>query len=403
MKAVNITKEQKMLFNLVGHNLFAAPLNIESGVDWDEVINESVAQSLPLIALKNYRELPIDQPTSEKIQKLLKKCTMSNINCFKGHAYLHSLMTKNAIPYCIIKGAASSYYYPDPLLRNMGDVDFYVSPEHLDKAREVFVADGFEWSDTGSPHHFGLQKGRMGMEIHYAPIAIPNDEMRPIFHEYWSDICCDARLVKDVFSEYYLPSEFHHGFILITHFQLHLMPNGVGLRHLCDWVAFADKFSNEEFIEIFEQRLKRVGLWRLAQIISLAAVKHLGMSYKDWMGNDYATADALIEDIARGGNFGKREKDRGFEVLFISDRNTSYSKQPRFIRAIRSMNILIRQRWKAAKKCPLLYPIGWVYFSMRFFYKKLTGRHKVKLMDSYKKSGKRIQLYQSLDLFKPEK
>ena len=94
MKKTNITLEQKQLFNLTSHNLFAAPLKIYEGVDWRTVVDESIAQSIPLLALKNYRELPMDESTKEKIQGYLKKCTAGNINCFSGHAYLHKLMTK---------------------------------------------------------------------------------------------------------------------------------------------------------------------------------------------------------------------------------------------------------------------------------------------------------------------
>ena len=241
------------------------------------------------------------------------------------------------------------------------------------------------------------------MEIHYAPIAVPNDEMRPYFLEAWSDLCSGAQLTADVFFEYNLPSVFHHGFILLTHFQLHLTPSGVGLRHLCDWAVFAEHFSNDEFVNTFASCFKRIGLWRLAKVISLAAVKYLGMTYKEWMGDDYATADALMEEIAAGGNFGLREKERSYESIFISDRKTSYSKQPRIVRGMRTLNSHISKKWKAAKKFPLLYPIGWVYFSAHFFFKRLTGKNKVSIFGSYKQSGKRIKLYRSLNLFEPEK
>lgn len=403
MERINMTEAQQVLFNLVGHNLFSMPLDIGSEVDWAEVLKEGIAQSVPLLAFKNIDELPIGVATSEMIKRYLKRCSASNYLCYKGHEYLHDLMTKNGIKYSIIKGVASARYYPDPAARSMGDVDFYVAPEDLERAKAIFEADGFEVKETDSEHHVCIKKGPMDMEMHFAPIAIPNDKMRPIFLEYWSDLCDKASLTEDTFSEYMLPSDFHHGFIMITHFQLHLMPNGVGLRHLCDFVVFANRFSDEDFRQLFEERFKRVGLWRLAQIISLAAVRYLGMPYKSWMGDDYATADALMLDIARGGNFGQREKARSFEGVFIADYKATDLGKSRFSRAFRSMNKYIRQKWRAAVWCPLLYPVGWVYFSVRFLFKRITGRRRVSVMKSYKESGKRLKLYKSLDLYKPEK
>ena len=85
MKKTDITAAQQVMFNLVGHSLFSMPLQIPENVDWREVINESVAQSLPLLAFRNISELSINPEISEKLQKYLKRCTVSNINCFKGH------------------------------------------------------------------------------------------------------------------------------------------------------------------------------------------------------------------------------------------------------------------------------------------------------------------------------
>jgi hypothetical protein len=102
-----------------------------------------------------------------------------------------------------------------------------------------------------------MMKDAMRLEMHFAPIAKPSGYIGAIFEEYWSDICDKATLTKDVFSQYFLPSAFHHGFILLTHLRQHMIPVGVGLRHVCDWAVFVDSFSNEEFIAIFEERLKR--------------------------------------------------------------------------------------------------------------------------------------------------
>ena len=402
MKKLNVTNEQKMLFNLIGHNLFSMPLEIIDNVDWNVVIKESIAQSLPLVAFKNYRELPIDEETASRLHLTLKKYATSNINGYKAHEYLHNLMAKNQVQYCIIKGVASAFRYPDPLLRSMGDVDFYVPAEYIDKAKEIFLADGFTFEDTNSPHHFGLIKGRLNMELHYMPIAIPNEKLKPIFLEYWSDICDRASLVKDVFSEYVLPSDFHHGFILITHFQLHLMPRGVGLRHACDWAVFANSFSNEEFIALFEEKLKRVGLWRLAQVLSLMFVDFCGMTYKPWMGDDHVAATALAEDIANGGNFGRRDDDRGFETLFLDDNRNKGKKETRILRLFESINEIIRRRWKAVEKCPILYIFGWIYLPIKYIIKVVIGKRKATVVKSYQKGKKRTELYNSLKIFETE-
>jgi hypothetical protein len=274
----------------------------------------------------------------------------------------------------------------------------------LEKAKEVFIAEGFELSDTGHPHHYALKKGTLHFELHFAPIAVSKlkREVEEIFLEYWFDLCERACLINDGVGEYFLPSDFHHGFILLSHFQSHSILSGVGLRHVCDWAVFANSFTNEEFVSVFEAKLKRVGLWRLAQTLSLAAVNHLGMPYKPWMGDAYDVADALMEEIARIGNFGRRKSKNTYEGIFVFDSRTVDTKKSRIMRLFYSMNAIVRSHWPAANKCPLLYPIGWICFSLRFLFRMLIGKRKVDLATSYQQSGKRLKLYQNLDLLNPE-
>ena len=402
MQKMNLTEAQRVLFDLVGHNLFDKPLEINEGVDWNAVIGESIAQSVPLLAFEKYRELPMDEAIAGKLQAYLKRCTISNINCFRGHEYLHKLMTENGIPYCIIKGAASSSRYPDPLLRSMGDVDFYVPPEHIDAAREIFLAEGFEFDTHEHSYHMGMVKGALRLEMHFAPISAPGGEIGEIFTEYWSDICEKASLTKDVFSECVFPSDFHHGFILLTHLRSHMILRGVGLRHVCDWAVFVNALSDERFTELFEAKLKRVGLWRFAQIVSLASVILLGMPHRAWMGDDYATATALAEDISSGGNFGLREDSRTLDSVFVPAYTAGGVKKRGIRRAFATANAIVLRHWSAAKKCPLLYPVGWVYFTLRFMLKRITGKQKVSAIKSYKQSGKRADLYASLGIFETE-
>lgn len=403
METDNYNEIQRTLMALVGHNLFSVPFSPPHDIDWMQVLKEARMQSTVISAFNNYKELPLDEESAENIKTYLRQCTMKDLHCFKNHTYLHRLMEKNGISYCVIKGAASAHYYPTPLMRNMGDVDFFVHPDDKERAAELFKSEGFEFLDVNHQYHMTFHRGRDCFELHFKPIEAPHGEMGEIFNEYWSDICECSYLHNDGISECRFPSKFHHGFILLTHLQSHLIWEGVGLRHLCDWVVFANSFSNEEFVSLFEKKLKRVGIWRLAQLLCLAAVDNLGMPYKEWMGEDRATANELLKDILFGGNFGRKSPQRGYEHFLISSHSTEGLEGNSFVQAIKSVNRLIDGRWKAAKKIPLLYPVGWVFFGTKFLFKRLTGKRKMSFVDTYIKSEQRKELYRKLRLLEPEK
>lgn len=396
-------KVQNTVLSLLGHNLFSAPLTLDPDVDWAEVLRESKMQAVLLVAFKNHKELPLDQNLRAGLEKRLMMHTVSNVRCFQDHTCLHSIMEKGDVHYCVLKGAASAYYYPDPLLRAMGDVDFYVPPAELEKATEQMLEAGFERVDHDHRYHRIFKKGKTRCEMHFEPIALPKGKMGKVFWDYWNEICESAALVKDELAEFRMPSPFLHGFVLLSHFQSHLLFEGVGLRHICDFVVFADSFSGEEFVEIFEVRLKQVGMWKLAQTLGLIAVEYMGMPYRAWMGDDRNTARELLADILAGGNFGRKDRQRAYEGFFIAEDGTAEAKNNGFSQAIRSLNRLIETHWPVAKKCFLLYPVGWVFFPCRYMIRRLLGKRKVSLWKSYRGSQKRKDLYQKLKLLKPEK
>lgn len=398
----NFENTQKMLLSLLAHNLFSAPLVHIPDVDWDEVLNESVMQSVFLLAFQNHKELPLDAETRMKLNNRLMPYLAKNISCFQDHTYLHSLLDSNGITYCILKGASSAHYYPDPLLRAMGDVDFFVPSNDLEKAKEVLTSVGFECSGTNHKYHIVFKKDKMHCEMHFAPIDLPKGKMGKIFMDYWSEICETSVFVKDDLAEFRMPSPFLHGFVLLTHFRSHLLFEGIGLRHICDWVIFANSFSNDEFVNVFEDKLKKVGMWKLAQIICLIAVDYMGMPYCEWMGEDHNTAKELLLDILKSGNFGRKDRQRAYEGFFISDGAADACKNNRIIQAFKSLNGLVDSYWKGAEKFPLLYPIGWMYFSVRFLVRLVLGKRKVDVFDAYSESKKRQELYEKLNILKPE-
>lgn len=398
----HISSEQKMLLALVGENLFSAPSVSLDGVDPKAVIREAQAQAVLSIAFAQYKRLSLDQELAERLKTALMKQALASAACFQDHTYLHKLMTKHGISYCAVKGAASAAYYPDPMLRSMGDVDFYVHPNDIERAQAVFVEEGFAVGDYNHPSHIVLSRGRQHFEMHFKPIAMVQGRAGDMITEYWSDILEASVLNESELAVYRGPSVFHHGFILLTHLQHHLSHEGVGLRHLLDWALFVNSFSEEEFLAVFQSQLKRIGLFRLAQLLSLCAVKHMGMEHRTWMGDDYETADELLEDILSGGNFGKKDENRKYEGLLICDRDGANFQKSRFTVLLHSLNRIVDIHWRAAKKFPLLYPIGWVFFSTRYLIRVLLGKRTLHPIDNYKKSGERKKKYAKIRLFEPE-
>lgn len=318
------------------------------------------------------------------------------------------MLTEAGIAYTVLKGSASASYYADPLSRVMGDVDFLVDAADLERASALFCDAGFTAHAENHECHVILRREKTHLEMHHTPPGVPEGEVGARIRSYLSDLLLSSRLIQNRVVTCRCPDDFHHGLILLMHMQHHLLAEGIGLRHLCDWAVFVGRFSDADFRACFEARLRPVGLWRCARLLSLAAVLYLGLPRQDWMGGDAGeedTAHALMADILAGGNFGRKDRQRMYEGMFISDRGKDGVKNNRIGMAFRSLNRITCTKWPFFEHCRPLLPVGWCMAGAVYLHNNRRRRRQgitVSAADAYQRSAARIALYRKLELYEPE-
>lgn len=178
------------------------------------------------------------------------------------------------------------------------------------------------------------------------------------------------------------------------------MGAGIGIRHLCDWALFLNSIEEKEFLKLFQEPLQNMGLWVFAQTISLTSVLAFGLERQNWMGTQEELAGALLVDIMAGGNNGRKEEQRIYEAMFISDARRLNMQTGRIHQLFGSMNEKAYTTWPMMKHCKILLPVGWVLLYIRRVYRVLTGkRAKMNYFKVYKDSYQRKELYQQLHIF----
>lgn len=339
----------------------------------------------------------------DRIRKQSLSAIRRNMDILLQHQYLHELMTKAGIPYVVLKGAASAYYYPLPHQRMMGDVDFLVPGDDVERTAELLKAEGFTPSDDHHDFHVAFHKERMNFELHFDPPGVPGGEVGRIVREYCADIITAAKTVQSGMVTFQNPEPFHHGLVMLLHMKNHLLAEGIGLRHLCDWAVLVDRFSDDEFRAMFEEKLKKTGLWRFAVTVSLSAHLAIGLPYRKFMGDDRDLALGLLTDILSGGNFGRKKEGRTEEGLFISHYGQDGVPQSRIVRLVSAANRIVYNHWPVARKVKLLLPFGWLYWGGLRLVREIAGtRQPMQYAKAYLDAQPRTELYRRLQLFETE-
>ena len=389
---------EQALLDLLANSLFDCGRSVSvCADDWDYIWHEAYVQAVPLTAFSKGLSSEAPQEMAAHIKAKIGEIVLSVSRRIGEHMFIHKLLTDAGIDYTIIKGFACSLYYPDPLTRWLGDVDFLVDLADEKAVADLLLDKGFnEISTIGENHRVFSYKG-CRYELHTEPAGIPSGEMGEIVKGYLSDTISKAKYQNTVFGQLKTPDEFHHGLIMLLHMSHHLNGEGIGLRHLCDWAVFVSDIGVEKFEELFEEPLKELGLWHFALVLNQVCGSFLGCS-------EYVVEDKKIQDLSTeflndlfaGGNLGQKSDNRTHEALVLSDdTDKGYMKN-----LFDSANRIVYKNWSFCRKVKILLPVGWLLFGLRYAIRSLKGeRPHIDLKEIKEEAVKRKDLYSRLKIF----
>lgn len=407
-----IEKNQEQLIKILRCQLFGGEkVNIDDG-EVVKILDEADAQAV-FTCVFPYLRSALARVSPEKFMSMQERflsCVMMNTANLLEHGELHKLMSENNIPYSVLKGLASAYYYPEASLRDMGDVDFLVGEKDFSNAEQALFGAGFRLDHGGDPDdiHVAFKREPASIwEQHRSVNGVPAGEAGEKIRAELLKIIPTARQVRLDGVECLIPDDFHHGLIMLLHLAAHLTSEGIGLRHLCDWAVFADSLSNEEFTALFERNLKTFGLWRFAAIMTQVSEKYLGISPKPWAHSvrigDEALTD-VMSDILSGGNFGKKDLNRYREIKYISNRGErTVDGKSVFSQAFLTLNAKVYDDYSFIRNHKFLLPLGWVAEGAKYLALLLGGKRKSENTAAMlKEAASRKSIYSNMKLFEAE-
>ncbi len=395
-KAIKLNKHEKMLLDLLANGLFDAHRKVDTDCpEMKAVWFEAYFQTVTLVAFSG--------TDKTKGGQAINKALADNANIDYEHTRIHEIMSSEDIPYVILKGFASALYYRDPLMRSMGDVDFLVDSDYYEAACSAMEKNGCK--KTGKHRDFHdvyINKNNCRCELHSEPAGIPEGKTGEKIRGYLADAVACSKEVETEVGNVRVPSDFHHGLIILLHMCHHLTGDGLGMRHLCDWAVFTASLGEEKFLEMFEDTLKDIGLWETAKIMTSIASDYLGAPKMKWTKDtDKSVARRILKDIFSGGNFGQKSPDRSHESLLLSNKNEK--DVPMIKQLFKSANSIVYSNWRIARKLKFLLPIGWLFFGGKYLIRSLSGkRPAVRVKKVAEEAAERKKLYSKLRMFETE-
>lgn len=248
---------------------------------WKSVVAMAHRQTVAGILSRGVTHLPKDYPLPQEV--LLQLVAEANTIESQGRKILQVADTLVArfeaagLHPIIMKGPEVAKFYPEPLLRECGDLDLFFAPSEIDKALQI--AGTVEKTPDGS--------------FHFVEDGINID-----IHKHYFNL--HTKHLPEV------PSPEATLLMLSAHILKHCMGPGIGLRQLCD-MAMAYKA-----LQVPQDRLRQcfreAGLERWNKLLFSFLNKYL---LTDALYEELPDPKPLLEIILEGGNFGHYAPTRG--------------------------------------------------------------------------------------------
>lgn len=225
-----------------------------------------------------------------------------------------------------MKGLTCAERYPEPLLRQCGDIDFVVKVEDFDDVMSALEEIAEVDHDLVHEHHGMAHIDSVQLEPHYKIHNYQNPKndrmMRSMQQELLNgkDRCMmqigDPSKYSGQLAEIEkFPLEFE-GMFLVSHMVNHVYEEGLGLRQVMDFAFWIKDLPNhKDFdMDLYHEYLRKMHMTEAARIFTCICEKCLGID-RLIMGYAYTDkekefAERLLEDIMAVGNFARGAEKR---------------------------------------------------------------------------------------------
>lgn len=278
------------------------PLSAES---WERVFTLSRQQTVTGIAFRGLDFLPDEVAPSMglavKWMAYVDRIEQGNRHVNDTIAMLYDHFAASGKKAVLQKGAGVAAMYPEPLLREYGDIDLFFL-EHDDKSDPLAGIEGVV--RVAKPDDsWEYQLGGVIIEHHSNLVDILSPRRKSFVNQLIEEK--GFEVVNIAGCKVHVPAPEVNLLLLSSHILKHAIGVGIGLRQLCDMAVairyYADRVDSERMAVIY----RMAGLHKWSELLDAFLSEYLGLEIgRATVGKIAKKTRSLLDIIVKGGNFG---------------------------------------------------------------------------------------------------
>lgn len=281
--------------------------------DWDALFDFAEKHKIVGVCSPTNSPIEIERKTLlrwlGRVQQIRNRSELMNQRVVK----LDQFLRKSGFKSCILKGQGNAEMYPDSLLRTPGDIDVWIDADE----QEIygFVKKLFPTIKQTFKHiKFPVFKD-VPVDVHQTPLKLYHPRHNKLLQEWLfankKTQMEHAVRLTGMETDVCVPTAQFNAVYQLGHILIHLIDEGVGLRHLVDYFYVLKKLKDVPEAEKDEIRAtwKKLGMMRLATAVMWIEHEVLGLPEDLLLVSPHTKRGRLLlEDVLEGGNFGKSSK-----------------------------------------------------------------------------------------------
>ena len=233
----------------------------------------------------------------------------------EGVKKLHRAFAENGIKYVVVKGQPVASLYPDSLLRQSGDIDYYCDERNFSLSQEVVKNTwGIQTEKHGSDKHVHFDLDGVIYEGHFALADLYGNKRNAYWQQLLDGDGGTVVSIDDV--EISTLSPTLHVLYVFLHLYHHLLALGVGLRQFCDMAVMLHYNKDQINHQQLQEQLTELGMMNAYRACGSVLVDILGLPENELECvlkiKDRQYGQKILNVVLYRGNMGHYNKRAGF-------------------------------------------------------------------------------------------
>ena len=331
-----MTSAESQYFALLRAALWDTPVAIDGAIDWQRVMSlaQFHANSVLVsdVALRLPNEQQPDADLRLQMQYTMRTNLFRQLNLKQILLSAVKLLREHDIEPVLLKGFSLALLYPNPSLRQFGDIDLFVGLDRFHEACALMrtLPGGYNWGgEVDAGHHYNIEFGEYPMEIHRVSTDVDDPAEYAIYSQIEHDGLVEHRQQVDFEGfEVTIPSKEFMVFFTFFHAWHHFLTTGVGWRQISDMAMTLHAYYGQLDNDKLRRWLADMHLMQPWQTFGWLMVNCLGLPEAEMPFYDAACrrrAQKLYRRIMEEGNFKRKSSCKEHKLRKVGIERKFYS------------------------------------------------------------------------------